>query len=223
MPAFSRFVNDFVRKHLELLDSSLSFLLENGAQLLDLATKKLWIEQKLGEVRREVRAARPAPRNAVIHQFTLFFFVLLSNHPKRHKYTHTKTNKHTQTQAEEEAWGERTYGYSDDTVDDAIQAAVHASRADYCGELRLSRGRCWWDLVRMCRGRLLLPDAAAFFRRRVRCDAMRCDATDSPGCRHTTQHVSYLNRSPVRTSAMTDHAPVRPLPRHRARRGAGGA
>jgi len=61
VPAFSRFVNDFVRKHLELLDSSLSFLLENGAQLLDLATKKLWIEQKLGEVRREVRAARPAP------------------------------------------------------------------------------------------------------------------------------------------------------------------
>lgn len=40
---------------MELLDSSLSFLLEDGAQLLDLATKTAYLSQQLEAVRDEVR------------------------------------------------------------------------------------------------------------------------------------------------------------------------
>lgn len=38
-----------------LLDASLSFLLDDGAQLLDLATKTAYLSQQLAAVRKQVR------------------------------------------------------------------------------------------------------------------------------------------------------------------------
>lgn len=57
VPSFSRFINTFVRRHLFLLSSSLSFLLEDGAQLLDLATKTAYLSQQLAAVRNQVRSS----------------------------------------------------------------------------------------------------------------------------------------------------------------------
>lgn len=57
VPSFSRFINNYVRQHIELLASSLAFLLEgeDGRQLLDLQTKALWLERQLQAVRQQVR------------------------------------------------------------------------------------------------------------------------------------------------------------------------
>lgn len=61
MPSFSRWINRFVREHMDLLGSALSFLLDDGAQLLDLATKNTYLSQQLEVVREQVRACVRAP------------------------------------------------------------------------------------------------------------------------------------------------------------------